>query len=154
METIEAKTKVKMDKVKDDVLIFISNDIQIKFNKIFEWPDSNGSRVAHLNIWDNNAPFYILYNKQLQQKLNIKGYKNCYFIPNSFLMEYGKDKKLRLRATDKGANCIIKFHPITSVKDIRNIVKLKWEGKMVFAGFPKSDYISTFGECFELCKIK
>jgi len=35
METIETK-KQQMYKVKDDILIYLNDDVQIKFHKIFE----------------------------------------------------------------------------------------------------------------------
>ena len=151
METIEKKAT--MLKVDDEVFIYVTNDIQIKFSKVFEWSGSNRNRVCHLNIWDDNAPFYIIFNASLMHKSTMKGYRNSFFILNNFKRGFDKNNKMFLRNVDTGSNCYLKYYPITSIKDIRNIATLRTEGHEIYAGFPASRNISTFGEAFEIVTL-
>lgn len=151
METIE---KTRMIKVNEDVLIYIKNDVYLKFSKIFQFPNSPESFIGHITIWEDNAPFYFLYNRDLVKKLYVKGYNKCVFIPNSFLTGYDKKNKLYLRCVNEGANCYLKYYPIKSIDDMRNLVLLRQQGHIIHAGFAKNitGNLSYMGEAIEIIK--
>lgn len=137
-------------KVKDDVLIYIKDDTYIKFTKVFQFPSSPNAFIGHINIWDDNAPFYILYSRECLKKLSIKGYNKCLFIPNSFVVGFDKNNKMYLRCLTEGANTYLKYYPVTSIADVRKLVELRKNGSKLYAGFSKSRNLPLHGECFEL----
>jgi len=151
---METTTKEPLIKVQDDVLIYIKDDTYLKFTKVFQFPGSSDAFIGHFNIWDDNAPFYILYDRKSLKKLQIKGYNKCLFIPNSFTIGYDKNNKMYLRCTDIYPDCYLKYYPITSVKNIRQLVELRKKGHQLYAGFVKSNKLAIHGEVIEICKIK
>lgn len=157
METtiIKNETTVKTErqsliKVKDEVLIYINDQTYIKFTKVFQFPGSPNAFIGHINIWDDNAPFYILYSRECLRKLSIKGYNKCLFIPNSFIVGFDKNNKMYLRCVTEGANSYLKYYPITNISDMRNLVELRKNGAKLYAGFSKSRNLPVHGECFHL----
>jgi len=154
IKTIET-IKEKLIRVKDDILVFINNECYLKFTKIFQFPGSPNAFIAHLNIWDDNAPFYILFDRSHLQMLRIKGYNKCFFIPNSFTTGWDKNKKMYLRCTIQDPTTYLKYYPITSMKDIRELVKLRQSDHNIIAGFSKNtNGISTKGEAIEILTFK
>ena len=150
METI---TREPLIKVQDDVLIYIKDDVYIKFTKVFQFPGASDAFIAHFNIWDDNAPFYVLYDRKSLKKLQIKGYNKCLFIPNSFVIGYDKNNKMYLRCTDIYPDCYLKYYPITSFSNLRDLVEFRKKGHQLYAGFVKSSKLAIHGECVELIKI-
>jgi hypothetical protein len=150
---METMTREPLKKVMDDVLIYIKENVYLKFTKVFQFPGSSDAFIAHFNIWDDNAPFYILYDRKSLKRLQIKGYSKCLFIPNSFVIGYDKNNKMYLRCTDIYPDCYLKYYPITSVKDIRNLVELRNKQHQLYAGFVKSDKLAIHGEAIELITV-
>ena len=150
METTIEKKKQKLTKLDEDILIYIEKDIYIKFVNVFEFPGSDGKYIGHFNIWNDNAPFYILFNRPLIRKLQIKGYRNCVFIPNSFTIGFDKNNKMYLRCNPESGNIMLKYHRILSIKDIRKLVVLKQKGCNIFAGFPRMKGIAKIGEAIQI----
>lgn len=150
METIIEKQKQKLTKVEDDIFIYIDKDIYIKFINVFEFPESNGKYIGHFNIWDDNAPFYILFERNDIRRLQIKGYKNCVFIPNSFLIGFDRNNKMYLRCNAIKGSIMIKYYRILSINDIRKLVTLRQKGCNIYAGFPYTKGISKIGEAIQL----
>ena len=155
METIIEKSKREpLIKVKDDIFIYIKNDIYLKFTKVFQFPGSNDAFIGHINIWDDNAPFYILYSRECLKKLQIKAYSKCLFIPNSFIVGYDKNNKMYLRCVVDYPDTYLKYYPVTSIKDLRDLVLLRKENHNLHSGFSKSNGISVHGEAIELVYCK
>lgn len=148
--TIIKTEKQSLIKVKDDVLIYINDKTYLKFTKVFQFPGSPNAFIGHINIWDDNAPFYILYNRECLKKLSIKGYNRCLFIPNSFIIGFDKNNKMYLRCVLNNANTYLKYYPVTSIADLRNLVNLKSKGHKFITGFNKSNGIATHGEAIEI----
>jgi hypothetical protein len=150
METTTIKQS--LIKVKDDVLIYIHNECYLKFTNVFQFPGSPNAFIGHINIWDDNAPFYILYSRDMLKKLSIKGYNRCLFIPNSFITGFDKNNKMYLRCVTDKPDTYLKYYPVTSIADLRNLVNLRKQGHVLHCGFSKSNGISIHGECFEIIK--
>jgi hypothetical protein len=150
METTTIKQS--LIKVKDDVLIFINNECYLKFTKVFQFPGSPNAFIGHINIWDDNAPFYILYDRKSLKKLSIKGYNKCLFIPNSFIIGFDKNNKMYLRCVIDNPDTYLKYYPVTSIADLRKLVTLKSKGSKFYSGFSKSksNGVAIHGECFEI----
>jgi len=147
-------TRQSLIKVKDDILIYIKDGTYLKFTKVFQFPGSPNAFIGHINIWDDNAPFYILYDRSVLKKLSIKGYNKCLFIPNSFITGFDKNNKMYLRCIIDRPDTYLKYYPVTSIADLRNLVNLKSKGHLFHSGFAKSNGISIHGESFEVCHTK
>lgn len=144
------KTKQSLIRVTDDVLIYINDKTYLKFTKVFQFPGSPNAFIGHLNIWDDNAPFYILYDRSVLKKLSIKGYNRCLFIPNSFIVGFDKNNKMYLRCITDKPDTYLKYYPVTSIVDLRDLVNLRSKGHQFYAGFSKSNKVATHGECIEI----
>jgi len=153
-KTIKTETRQSLIKVMDDVLIYINNKYYLKFTKIFQFPGSPNAFIGHINIWDDNAPFYILYDRSVLKKLSIKGYNRCLFIPNSFITGFDKNNKMFLRCVTDRPDTYLKYYPVTSIADLRKLVNLRKQGHKLYSGFSKSNRISIRGEVFEICNTK
>ena len=149
---METMTREPLIKVKDDVLIYIKDGVYLKFTKVFQFPGFSDTFIAHFNIWDDNAPFYILYDRKSLKRLQIKGYSKCLFIPNSFIKGFDKNNKMYLRCVDDG-NCYLNYYPVTSINDLRNLVELRKKGSQLYAGFIKSTKLAVHGEAIEIINL-
>lgn len=150
METIIEKKKEKLTRLSEDILIYVDSDYQIKFKNVFKFIGNEDKYIGHFNIWNDNAPFYILFKRSDIKKLNIKGYKKCTFIPNSFVIGYDKNNKMYLRCNTEHPQAFIKYYPILSINDIRSLVEMRKAGAHIYAGFPTSKGISKIGEAIQL----
>jgi hypothetical protein len=150
---METMTREPLIKVMDDILIYISNEVYLKFTKVFQFPGSSDAFIGHFNIWDDNAPFYILYDRKSLKKLQIKGYTKCLFIPNSFVVGYDKNNKMYLRCTDIYPNCYLKYYPVTCMDNLRYLVNMRKKGHQLHAGFVNSPKLAVHGEVIELVNI-
>ncbi len=151
----EPKTiRQSLIRVKDDVLIYIKDGTYLKFTKVFQFPGSPNAFIGHINIWDDNAPFYILYDRNVLKKLSIKGYNRCLFIPNSFITGFDKNNKMYLRCVIDQPDTYLKYYPVTSIADLRQLVNLRKQGHVFHCGFSKSNDISVHGEAFEIISCK
>lgn len=147
--------KSVLKKVNEDIFIYINDDAYIKLSKVFTF--DNKTCIGHLDIWHKNAPFYILFDKHMLYSMKIKGYKNCLFIGNMFRQGFDKHGRMYLRNVIDRINCKLDYHPITSIKDIRNVVKMKNERRNIYTGFSKPEKgksISRVGEAIELIPIR
>jgi hypothetical protein len=153
MKTLEKQTP--LIKVKDDIFIYIRDEVYLKFINVFQFPGDTDVCIGHLKIWEDKAPFYIIFERDLLEKLSIKGYKNCLFIPNSFKQEFDKNYKMFLRCVKDNGNCYLNYHPITCIDNIRTLVNYRNEGRMIYVGFPQTNSkLSTIGEALEIIKLK
>jgi hypothetical protein len=139
-----------LTRIKDDILIYVANDTYLKFTKVFQFPGDGHAFIGHINIWDDNAPFYILFDRVCLRKLSIKGYNKCLFIPNSFVIGHDKNNKLYLRSIPEYGNVYLKYFPITSMKDLRDLVTYKNKGHKLYPGFSKQNKLSVKGEAIEI----
>jgi hypothetical protein len=151
----EVKRPSKLQRINEDIFIYISSDVYIALSKVFTF--DNKTCIGHLDIWNGNAPFYILFDKCMLHSLKIKGYKNCLFIGNMFRQGFDKNGKMYLRNVIDRVNCKIDYYPVTSISDIRELVKMKQSGRSIYTGFKKpynGKAISKMGEAIELITIK
>jgi hypothetical protein len=153
MET-QTKTPVKtiMTLVKDEILIYLSKEVYIKFHKVFVFNSSPDLFMGHIKIWDDYCPFYFLFNRDCMKQLNIKGYQNCTFILNSFRISYDKNQKMYLRCDPDNGNVMLKYHPITTRDNLKDLVHLKHNGHILHCGFSTSN--KYHGEAYEFIYIK
>lgn len=148
METKIIEQKQKLVRIKDDVLLYVKNDTYLKFTKVFQFPNGSDMFSGHINIWNDNAPFYFLFKRECFKKLSIKGYNNCLFIPNSFIVQYDKNNHMYLRCLPDNGNVYLKYFPITSINDLRKMVEYKNKGHKLYSGFSKSNKLH--GEIIEI----
>ena len=152
METTEKKEKTKMIKIETPILILIEEDVEILFHRVFEWSESNGDRVGKLNIWDEPAPFFFIFNKELLKPYNKRGFKGCYYIDNYFTKEYTSNNKMFLRAVEKKyARYRLIYHPLLNERDIKNIDYLIKNKHEVYEALSE---LGDHGEAFEVIQIK
>jgi hypothetical protein len=149
------KEKQTLAKLNNDVFIFIDNDSYIKFKSVYQFPDCE-TCLGHIMLWDDKAPFYVIFERNQLKELNIKGYKDCLFIPNTFVRKFDKNAKMYLKCDDYLSDFIfLKYYPITSIENIREIARKRMNGKVIYAGFPKDyDSIQKVGEAIELVKFE
>ena len=152
MKTLEQKAP--LTKVKNDIFIYITDDVYIKFSRVLQFPVDENKCIGHLLIWEDKAPFYIIFNADMLQKLSIKGYKNSLFIPNTFYQKFDKNQKMYLECLPEGCNSYINYHPIKSINDMRTLVNYRNDGRMIYVGFPNNNgKLSTIGEAIEIVKL-
>ena len=144
--------KESLTKVKNPIYIYIKDDVYIKFNRVLQFLGDDNKCIGHLTIWNDKAPFYIIFNKNMLQKLSIKVYKDALFLPNTFYQKFDKNQKMYLECLDKGCNCYLNYHSITSINDLRILVNYRNEGRMIYVGFPNNNKLSTMGEGLEIVK--
>ena len=147
METIEKK-KAKI--LANEMFLYLNDDTVFMFCKVIEFPGSPGCYIGHINIMYDNAPFYFLFKKHDIRCLNMRGYKNCSTIANSFTRGYDKNGKMYLRSDTISPDTYLKHYKIKTMEDLRKIAELRMNGHRIHAGFAKSNKLVKLGEAFEI----
>lgn len=149
------KQRNTLTRINEDIFIFIGEDVYLKMSKVFTFDGK--TCIGHLDIWYDNAPFYVLFDKCMLYSLQIKAYKDCLFIGNMFRQGFDKHGKMYLRNVIDRINCKLDYHPVTSIKDIRKLATMKDKGRHIYAGFSKPERgksIAHTGEAIELIPIR
>ena len=131
----------RLIKVTDSVLIHIGDSIVLPFVRVYQFPLTPDSYLAHIKIWDSMAPFYFLFTEMDKQKLGIKG--------------YDKNNKMYLRCNTQNPQYEIVYYPIKNVDDMIEVERLKSDKHLIFDGYEESsmDTYHVHGEAIELKRL-
>jgi len=166
--TIEIKhLKPSLTKFQNPVFIYINDEIKLRLSNVYIYDDLAPVLTfkGDIKLFSNEA-LYVVFNENHMQEFTMKGYKNCYFIPNLFKLKEEGDKygKLFLSCNPDIPNCTIKHYPIgcytngqldkkRALNDLRMLVGVRNNNPYLFTGFTAvKNKISLYGEAIEIIK--
>lgn len=149
ISTVKRNNPVQRTQIFNSIYLYIKEDCYIKFSKVFTFPDSDDCFVAHIKIWNDQAPFYFVFKQADLYPLTIKGYKNCMFVPNMFKAKTDKKGRTFLACNIDEPNTEVRYFPIYNKTDYDRVKKLKNLYPNTFISFNEKD---GNGEAFQIIK--